>query len=121
MIKRIFRPAAVALLIAAVGCTDKFYQVTDPDLLESDQIDPVRDGPTLARSAFQNFVTAYDDIIVYSAWWSNEGRVGDTFPTRNEFGRRSRGPRAHPKWWLTRCRMCTVCHSPWLRLPRLTH
>jgi starch-binding outer membrane protein, SusD/RagB family len=27
-------------------------------------------------------------MIVYGAWWSHEARVGDTFPTRNEFGRR---------------------------------
>src|SRR5688500_692111 len=91
MSKHFFQPAAAVLLVGAVaaaGCTDKFYQVTDPDILEATAVDPLRDGPTLARSAFQNFVVAYGGHIVYSAWWAHEARVGDTFPTRNEFGRR---------------------------------
>ncbi len=88
MTTRAWRIGAVALLVAAAGCSDRFFQVTDPDILESTAIDPQRDGPVLARSAFQNFVAAYSNVAVYVAWWSYEARVGDTFPTRNEFGRR---------------------------------
>jgi hypothetical protein len=29
---------------------------------------------------------------VYAAWFTNEARVGDTFPTRNDFGRRDVSP-----------------------------
>ncbi|MCA9739097.1 MAG: hypothetical protein R3E98_08255 [Gemmatimonadota bacterium] len=80
--------ASALAVVTAVGCGDSFFQVSDPDLLEATNIDPEADGLTLARSAFQNLVDAFGNIIVYSAWWSHEARVGDTFPTRNEFGRR---------------------------------
>ncbi|MEZ4416838.1 MAG: hypothetical protein R3E10_13900 [Gemmatimonadota bacterium] len=88
MSKRLHRIAPTVALLAAFGCTDSFFEVSDPDLLEATNIDPEADGMTLARSAFQNLADAFGDIIVYSAWWSHEARVGDTFPTRNEFGRR---------------------------------
>lgn len=88
MRQRIHRAVALAAVIATVGCTDSFFEVSDPDILEANNIDPEKDGVVLARSAFQNLVDAYGDHIVYSAWWSHEARVGDTFPTRNEFGRR---------------------------------
>jgi len=88
MRQRIHRAVALAAVIATVGCTDGFFEVSDPDILEANNIDPEKDGLTLARSAFQNLVDSYGDHIVYSAWWVHEGRVGDTFPTRNEFGRR---------------------------------
>jgi hypothetical protein len=80
--------AAAAALLAGAGCGDSFFQVTDPDVLEAINIDPKADGATLARSAFQNLAVAYGSVAVYTAWWSHEARVGDTFPTRNEFGRR---------------------------------
>lgn len=88
MRQRIHRVVTLAALLATLGCGDSFFEVSDPDILEASNIDPEADGATLARSAFQNLVDAYGDHIVYSAWWSHEARVGDTFPTRNEFGRR---------------------------------
>ena len=88
MRQRIHFVVTLAALLATMGCGDSFFEVSDPDILEASNIDPEADGPTLARSAFQNLVDAYGDHIVYSAWWSHEARVGDTFPTRNEFGRR---------------------------------
>jgi starch-binding outer membrane protein, SusD/RagB family len=78
---------SVVALLSIAAC-DTFFEVTDPDLLESTAIDPQSDGATLARSAFQNLVDSYGDMVVYTAWWAYEARVGDTFPTRNEFGRR---------------------------------
>jgi starch-binding outer membrane protein, SusD/RagB family len=87
MRNRIQHVAVVVAMLSLVGC-DSFFEVSDPDLLESTAIDPTADGPTLARSAFQNLVDSYGDLVVYSAWWAYEARVGDTFPTRNEFGRR---------------------------------
>jgi len=88
MNQRIHRLVALAALLATVACTDSFFEVSDPDVLEASNIDPETDGVTLARSAFQNLADAFGDVIVYTAWWSHEARVGDTFPTRNEFGRR---------------------------------
>jgi len=88
MNQRIHRSVALAALLATAACGDSFFEVSDPDILEASNIDPEADGVTLARSAFQNLVDAFGDFIVYTAWWSHEARVGDTFPTRNEFGRR---------------------------------
>lgn len=88
MRQRIHRIATLCALLSLVGCGDSFFEVSDPDVLEASNIDPEADGLTLARSAFQNLVDAYGDVIVYTAWWSAEAWVGDTFPTRNEFGRR---------------------------------
>lgn len=88
MNQRFHRSVALAALLATAACTDSFFEVSDPDVLEASNIDPEADGVTLARSAFQNLAEAFGDIIVLSAWWSHEARVGDTFPTRNEFGRR---------------------------------
>jgi len=88
MNQRFHRSVALAALLATAACGDSFFEVSDPDILEASNIDPEADGVTLARSAFQNVVDAFGDFIVYTAWWSHEARVGDTFPTRNEFGRR---------------------------------
>ena len=88
MRQRIQRFVTLAALLSLMGCGDSFFKITDPDILEAGAIDPEADGATLARSAFQNLADAYGNIALYSAWWSYEAWVGDTFPTRNEFGRR---------------------------------
>lgn len=85
------RKGFIAVLAAAsvglAGCGD-FLEVTDTGNLETDQIDLINDARTLSYSAQQNLFDAYGDAILYDAWFTNAARVGDTFPTRNEFGRR---------------------------------
>ncbi|MGH7470681.1 MAG: hypothetical protein ACRENP_22260, partial [Longimicrobiales bacterium] len=81
---------AVAL-VGLVGCDD-FVAVENPNQLEAEAIDNERDRSILSQSAFQSFVANYGDLAVYSAWFTMEARVGDTFPTRNEFGRRQISP-----------------------------
>lgn len=88
MNRRIHRAVTFAALLSITGCTDSFFEITDPDELQASAIDPEADGPALARSAFQNLADSYGNIALYVAWWAYEARVGDTFPTRNEFGRR---------------------------------
>jgi hypothetical protein len=78
---------AAMVTITGAGC-DSFLEVENPGTLESDAIDPVRDGELISRSAMQNLIDAFGNLIINSGWFTNEGRVGDTFPTRNEFGRR---------------------------------
>jgi hypothetical protein len=79
--------ALVAGLAASTGC-DSFLDVSNPNELEADAIDPERDGPLLSQSVYQDFITQWGDIPLYVAWFTNEARVGDTFPTRNSVGRR---------------------------------
>jgi hypothetical protein len=78
---------AASVTIAGTGC-DSFLDVTNPGTLEANEIDPARDGELISRSAMQNLIEAYGNLVLNSAWFTNEARVGDTFPTRNEIGRR---------------------------------
>lgn len=80
--------ALVILAVALTGCDD-FFDVRNPNVIDAETIDAVQDGDLFARSAFQTFASAYGSMIVYTGWFTNEAWVGDTFPTRNEFGRRA--------------------------------
>ncbi|HEX7049512.1 MAG TPA: hypothetical protein VF188_04815 [Longimicrobiales bacterium] len=75
------------LLLGGAGC-DSLLDVPDPDTVTVESVDPLADAETFSRSAYQNFVSAVPLTILYMAWFTNEARVGDTFPTRNAFGRR---------------------------------
>jgi hypothetical protein len=80
----------VVLAVASAGCDD-FLEVTNPNSLEAEAINPERDGPLLSQSVYQSFITDWGNdggFTVNGAWFTNEARVGDTFPTRNSIGRR---------------------------------
>lgn len=77
--------AAGALVLA--GCSD-WLTVPDPTVIDANALDPVADAPVLSKSAQQNFAHAYGWLIMYSSWFTGETDVSETFPTRNEFGRR---------------------------------
>lgn len=77
--------AAGALFLAGCG---EWLTVPDPTVIDAAALDPVADAPVLARSAQQNFQNAYGWLIMYSSWFVGETDVSETFPTRNEFGRR---------------------------------
>lgn len=86
-IKRFVGSAAAAAALTLSGC-DHWLTVPDPTVIDADALDPVNDAPLLSRSAQQNFANAYGWLIVYSSWFTGETDVSETFPTRNEFGRR---------------------------------
>lgn len=75
-----------ALLVVAGACSDKFLQVTNPNIIDASTVNPTSGATTLALSAQQNFATALGWLSMYSGWFSGEINVSDTFPTRNEFG-----------------------------------
>lgn len=81
----------VLTAVTAPGC-NKFLDVTNPNNLEAENINPDQDARLLGQSVFQKFVSDWGDtnesFPVYVAWYTDEARVGDTFPTRNDFGRR---------------------------------
>ncbi len=92
---RTYRPlglaarALVALaVVGTVAACDSFFDVRTPGVIQAGDVDAVQDGPTFANSAFQTLATAVPRITVYGSWFTGETWVGDTFPTRNEFGRR---------------------------------
>lgn len=72
-----------------VQACDSFVEVENPNNLETSAIDPGRDAALLSQSAYQSFATNIGEIPVYQAWFTNRARVGDTFPTRNDVGRRN--------------------------------
>lgn len=78
---------AVAIVGTVAGC-DSFFEVRTPGIIQAGSVDAVQDGPTFANSAFQTLATAVPRIGLYGSWFTGETWVGDTFPTRNEFGRR---------------------------------
>jgi len=83
--------ACIAIVAGALllgGCQD-WLTVQNPGVIDNSALDPVADAPLLARSAQQNFASAYGHLIVYSSWFVGETDVSETFPTRNEFGRRN--------------------------------
>ena len=85
---RLRRFGALALFVGAAGCTD-FLTVPNPGVIDAATVDPVADAVTLANSAKQNFAVSYGLMIMYSAWFTGEAQVAETFPTRNEFAQRA--------------------------------
>lgn len=83
------------LILGAAACTN-FVEVTNRSNLEKEAIDPEKDGPMLAQSVYQDFITTWNGsggdggggFPVYGAWFTNEVRAADTFPTRNTVARR---------------------------------
>lgn len=83
-----FRALAIAVLVVlATGC-DSFLDVDNPNNLEADRINPESDATLLGWSVYQAWVTRMSQVSVHTAWFTASAWVGDTFPTRNDYGRR---------------------------------
>jgi hypothetical protein len=78
-----------ALLLSVPACSDKFLAVTNPNVIDAATVDPTSGASVLAASAQQNFMTGVGGMLMYSAYFTGEVNVSDTFPTRNEFGIRT--------------------------------
>ncbi len=87
-----WRAGGVALLLGAASACNNFLSVDNPNVIDRDNVDPVADATLLANSAQQSFAAAYGWQIMYSSWFTGEAEVAETFPTRNEFGRRAVSP-----------------------------
>ena len=62
--------------------------VDNPGVIESDQLDPERDGSVFSLSARQDFASAFGWTIVVSAWFTGEAISADPMPWPSEFERR---------------------------------
>lgn len=82
-----------ALSLAA--CTE-FLAVENPNIVEAGGINPDSDGALIANSAFQDFVSGWGDIALYTAWFTTEAWTGDSSEDRSEVGRRDIDP-ANPR------------------------
>jgi hypothetical protein len=83
--------AGVLSTVVVAGC-DGFLDVTNPNVVQADAIDPDADGPMMAWSAFQDFVSGYGDLLVNTGWFTTEIWTGDSSDLRSEIGRRSIDP-----------------------------
>ncbi|MHB1327355.1 MAG: RagB/SusD family nutrient uptake outer membrane protein [Gemmatimonadales bacterium] len=85
-----------ALVIAALGTglsgCNEWLQVVNPTVIDINATNPPEDAPVLASSAVQSFNSSFGWLIMYSGWFAGESDVAETFPTRNEFGRRAVDP-----------------------------
>jgi hypothetical protein len=85
--RAVTRTIAVTVLMgSAAACSNKFLDVTNPNVIDASTVDPTSGATLLANSAQQNFAAAYGWLALYGSWFSGEADVADTFPTRNEFG-----------------------------------
>ncbi|HET9985102.1 MAG TPA: hypothetical protein VFQ38_15990 [Longimicrobiales bacterium] len=81
--------ALAAVVLAGAGCND-YLEVENPEVVDAGTVDP-NDAAAVeafSRSALQNLAVAYGWMAMYTGWFSGEALVAETFPTRNEFGRR---------------------------------
>lgn len=78
---------AAAALVASTACSG-FLEVANPNVIDASSINPVSDALTLANSGQQSYQSALGWLIMYGAWFTGEADVAETFPTRNEYGRR---------------------------------
>ncbi len=81
------RVIAIAALTSVAACQG-FLEVSNPNVINADEIDPVQDATTLAFSAQQSYSSALGWSIMYGGWFTGEAIVAETFPTRNEYARR---------------------------------
>lgn len=84
--RAVTRTTAGAAMVLAAACSEKFVEVTNPNVIDAATVDPTSGATTLAYSAQQNYATAIGWLALYGGWFTEEGNVSDTFPTRNEFG-----------------------------------
>ncbi|MCJ7628637.1 MAG: hypothetical protein MUO50_09640 [Longimicrobiales bacterium] len=78
---------AVGIAASATGC-DNFLEITNENNLEAEGIDPAKDANLLGLSVYQQWVSDIGEFSVYVGWYTASAWVGDTYPTRNDFGRR---------------------------------
>ncbi len=91
LVRRTSRAVIGLVVFLVFASCDGFVQVRSPTELQGDEVDPVEDAEMFSRSALQSLAEAFGNLSLHSAWFTHEARVGDSFPTRNEFGLRGVG------------------------------
>lgn len=89
--RRIATAIAISSLCTTAAC-DGFIEVTNPNVVEASAIDPDVDGPLLAWSAYQDFVSGFGDIIMNTSWFTTNAWSGDSSEDRSEIARRAIDP-----------------------------
>jgi hypothetical protein len=89
--RRLVGALAFCGVLGVTGCDD-FLRVNNPGVIDATTVDAVEDAATFSQSALNNLFDAVDNAAIYSGWFTGEIWVGDTFPTRNDVGKRVVAP-----------------------------
>lgn len=87
-LRRCLRIAGVTCIVFVATACESFLEVENPNNLEADRIDPEADANLLGWSVYQAWISDISELSVQTAWFTGSAWVGDTFPTRNDYGRR---------------------------------
>lgn len=87
MYSRIRTHTFVLLASGTMACAS-LVDVDNPGVIESDQLNPERDGSVFSLSARQDFAGAFGWMIVVGAWFTGEAISADPMPWPSEFERR---------------------------------
>lgn len=83
----VLRGAIVAaLLVLAAGCE---LSVTNPNVIEADDLDPRADASVLAKSSMQDLTEAYQWLVLYPGWFTGEIRSAHIQAFANDANRRA--------------------------------
>src|SRR5690348_13757492 len=74
----------LALIGGAVACNN-FLTVDNISTVDVNDIDPLKDAPTLSLSSFQDFAAAYSSMIMYMGWFTGATVASETFAGPNQF------------------------------------
>lgn len=80
--------AAMLALIGGAAACNNFLTVDNISTVDVNDIDPLKDAPTLSRSSLQDFAAAYSSMIMYMGWFTGETIASETFQGPNDFTRR---------------------------------
>jgi hypothetical protein len=79
---------AATLLLAGLMACGSLVDVDNPGVIESDRLDPERDGRVFSLSARQDFALALGGFILGNAWFTGEAIAAETMAWPSEFERR---------------------------------
>ncbi len=80
--------AGMALALSAAACTNDFFKVTNPNVIDAAEVDGASSAGSLSASVQQNFATAVGTFIQFSSHFTGETYIMETSGAQNEFGRR---------------------------------
>ncbi len=77
-----------ALALGAAACSDKFLEVTNPNVIDAGTVNPAATAATLANTTHQNFATELGITAMFESHFTGETYILETSSSQNEFGKR---------------------------------
>ena len=77
-----------ALAASTVACSNKFLEVTNPNVIDATTVDPSAAAATLAATTQQNFATELGTTAMFESHFTGETYIIETSSSQNEFGKR---------------------------------